>query len=268
VKQSIILTHEGKNENAVLLFHGLTGAPGELYHLAKRLYDNGFDVYCPVLPGHCRGTEAIKKTGWKEWRSFALNEYDSLKKNYQNVYLTGICLGSVLALSVASERKSVAAVSCLSTTLFLNGWGIPWFSFLLPLVLYTVLKFFYAFPEGGAFGVKNHDAREKVKKSYTKEDSNYLDCFPIICVLEMLRLSRHTRRVMHKVTSPVIIFHSSRDDFTSTKSADVVYRKISSKTKEYIILKNSYHLITLDNEREDVFNGTVDFFKRGAECTR
>jgi carboxylesterase len=262
VKQSIILKHEKKVKNAVLLFHGLTGAPGELYHLGKRLHDNGFDVYCPVLPGHCRGTEAIKRVNWQDWNEFALAEYDALKKEYDNVYLSGICLGSVLALSVASERKSVKAVSSLSTTLYLNGWGIPWFSFLLPLVLYTVMKFFYAFPEGGAFGVKNHDARDKVKKSYTKEDSNYLDCFPIICVLEMLRLSRHIRRNLYKIESPVIIFHSSRDDFTSTKSADIVYRRIASKNKKYIVLKNSYHLITLDNEKEEVFNGTVDFFKR------
>ncbi len=262
LKGSITLVHKEKGRNAVLLFHGLTGAPGELFYLAKHLYDQGFDVFCPVIPGHCRGTEEIKKTTWKDWHSFAFKQYDDLALKYENVFLSGICLGGVLSLAVAAERKSVKAVSSLSTTLFLDGWSLPWFSFLLPLVLYTPMKFFYAFPEGGAFGVKNKDVREKVVKSMEKENSNYLDCFPIMCVLEMLRLSRVVRKNLNRIDCPVILFHSDKDDLTSRRSADVVYKKISSADKEYELLKNSYHLITIDNEKEKVFSGTSDFFRR------
>ena len=264
LKGSISLIHKNKSKNAVLLFHGLTGAPGELFYLAKHLYDENFDVFCPVLPGHCRGTEEIKKITWQDWHYFAFEKYDELSEKYENVFLSGICLGGVLALAVASERKSVKAVSSLSTTLFLDGWSLPWFRFLLPLVLYTPMKFFYAFPEGGAFGVKNKNVREKVIKSMEKENSNYLDCFPILCVLEMLRLSRVVRNNLKKVRCPVILFHSDKDDLTSCRSADTVFAKISSLDKKYELLKDSYHLITIDNEKEKVFSGTSAFFRRHA----
>lgn len=261
MEKDIILVHNPPSDQSVLLFHGLTGAPGEMYHLAKSIFDSGQDVFCPVLPGHCGGTEAIKQARWQDWHEFALKEFDRISKDYSSVCTGGMCLGAVLALDVAAERKSVRSVCCLSTTLFLNGWSIPWFSFLLPLVLYSVMKYFYAFPEGGAFGVKNKDTREKVKNSLSKNDV-YLDCFPIISVLEMLRLSRVVRKKLRRVETPVLLLHSARDDLTSTKSAEVVYRKISSKVKEYIVLKNSYHMITLDNEKDFVFSKTVEFFNR------
>jgi carboxylesterase len=259
MKGAFSLKHKRKSSKAVLLFHGLTGAPGELYHYGYRLFEEGYDVYCPVLPGHCRGTEAIKKTHLDDWLTFSLNEYDKISRGYRNLYLSGICLGAVLALYVASERKNVKGISCLSTTLFLDGWSLPWFSFLLPLVIYTVMKFYYAFPEGGAFGVKNAQAQKKVKAALENK-SQYLDCFPIICVLEMLRLSRYMRRRFKRITAPVILIHSAKDDLTSVKSAEAVYRGIKSVKKEYVKLTNSYHLIAIDNEKDIVFDKTVNFF--------
>jgi carboxylesterase len=256
----IELKHKEKTKDAVLLLHGMTGAPGELYHLGKSCHDKGFDVFIPVLPGHCQGTEAIKRTVWQDWYNFSIAEFDRLKAEYEDVYVSGICLGAVLALDIAIERKSVKGIVCLSTTLYLNGWSIPKLIALLPVVMYTVLKFFYAWPEGGALGVKSDKARSKVKQALEKDDSDFLDCFPTLCILQILRLSRYTRKNLHRVRVPVLIMHSEKDDITSKESADEVYKKISSAKKEYILLKNSYHLITLDNEKEFVFQKTTDFF--------
>jgi len=46
------------------------------------------------------------------------------------------------------------------------------------------------------------------------------------------------------------------------KSADVVYKKAASKVKELIILKDCYHLIVMDNEKEFVVNKTLEFIDR------
>ena len=218
--------------------------------------------YIPTLPGHCQSTEALKKTTWHDWNNFAISEYDRLKEIYEEVNVSGICLGAVLALNIAGERKSVKRVVCLSTTLFYDGWSIPKYRFMLPLALYTVIKFFWALPEAAALGVKSDKARERVQKAMDKEDADILDCFPGLCILELERLSRYSRRNFYKVTTPVLLIHSERDDITSTRSADVVYKKIKSEIKEYIKLRNSYHLIVLDNEKDFVFEKTREFFLR------
>lgn len=149
----IELKHDSDVNKAVLLLHGMTGAPTELAYLGKDLYASGFDVYIPTLPGHCQSTEALKKTTWHDWNNFAISEYDRLKEIYEEVNVSGICLGAVLALNIAGERKSVKRVVCLSTTLFYDGWSIPKYRFMLPLALYTVIKFFWALPEAAALGV-------------------------------------------------------------------------------------------------------------------
>ena len=258
----IEIKHSTTSNKAILLLHGMTGEPTELYYLGKHLHSLGFDVYIPELPGHCQGTEAIKRTVWRDWLNFSFEEYDRLKKEYDIVYVSGICLGAVLALCVAIERDDIEKIACLSTTLFLDGWSIPKvkITVLLPIVLYTVIKFFYAWPESNSLGVKNEKVRGKVQKAIEKDDSKTLDCFPALTILQILRLSRYTIKRLSKVKSKVLLIHSERDDICSTKSADIVYKKISSKIKEYIKLKNSYHLIVLDDEKDFVFKKTGDFF--------
>ena len=245
---------------AILLLHGMTGEPAELSYLGKHLHSIGFDVYIPELPGHCQGTETLKRTTWQDWLNFSFNEYDRLKKEYDVVYVSGICLGAVLALCIAMEREDLDKVACLSTTLFLDGWSIPKIIIILPVVLYTVIKFFYAWPESNSLGVRNEKVRAKVQKALEKDDAKILDCFPALTILQMLRISRYTRKRLDRVKSKVLLIHSERDDIASVKSAEIVYKKISSKVKDYIKLKKSYHLIVLDDEKDFVFKKTGDFF--------
>jgi len=248
------------NKKVVLLLHGMTGGPIELAQFGKYIHKKGYDVYCPVIPGHCRGIEEIRSATWQDWHVFALNQFDELNKKYEEVYVSGICLGAVLAFDIAQERpKDVAGVGGLSTTLFLDGWGNPWFKFLFPLGLYTVLKFFYSFPESEPYGTKNERIRKQVVK-ILKEDPSILDCFPMVSIKELLSLSGFVRKNVHKISTPFILLHSTLDDITSLKSSDFIFINASSKIKQYIELKDSYHLIIRDNERRLVFEKTVNFF--------
>jgi carboxylesterase len=258
--KEFILTKEG-HEKAVLLFHGLTGSPGELYRFGLDLFDAGYDVYCPVLPGHCQDAEAIKLARWEEWHAFALKSFDELAGRYQAVYLSGICLGSVLALSVASERKTVRGMAALSSTFFLDGWSLPPVRVLMPLSFVTIFKFLYAFPEKGPMGVKNRAVRRQVEKSMNSENAAALNCFPLLCVYELSKLARFVRKRLHQVTIPVIIIHSNHDDLASMKNAHVIDRGVKSVRKEMVVLLNSYHLITLDNEKDVVSEKTIAFFR-------
>lgn len=249
-----------QHDKAVLCFHGLTGSPGELYRYGIDLFHAGYDVNCPVLPGHCQGVEAIKNARWQDWHAFALSTFDEMATRYRRIYVSGICFGSVLALAVAAERQNVAGISALSTTFFLDGWGLPPVRVLLPLGFATIFKFLYAFPESGPMGVKNDAVRRQVESALKSKGSYALNCFPLVCVYELSKLSRFMRKRLHQVKTPVIIFHSDRDDLASPKNAQVAYRGVSSAQKELITLRNSYHLITLDNDRREVSKKTIAFF--------
>ncbi len=252
---------QNNSDTAILLLHGLTGSPFEMHKYGKMLANEGYDVFCPVLPGHCEGAEGLKGHTWQEWKDFAIKQFDCLAGKYDKVYISGLCLGAVLGLAVAQERPNVAGVIGLSTTLFLDGWNMPWFMFLMPICIYSVLKFFYLFPETDDRGIKCEAVRKKIAKMQEKS-GGALDCYPMLCVVELLKVSSYVRKNMSKVTSPVLLIHSLEDDFTSVKSAECVFNNVSSKKKKLIKLENSYHVITLDNEKKVVAEKTLEFIDK------
>ncbi|MDD3012220.1 MAG: alpha/beta fold hydrolase [Candidatus Gastranaerophilales bacterium] len=259
-KDGFQLKHS-ENKKAVLLFHGMTGSPFEMRHYAKYLHRAGYDVYCSCLPGHGGQFTDLKKTRWQEWQNYAINEFDYLKNSYEEVYIAGLCMGALLALSVAEQGRDVAGITGLSTTLYLDGWTLPWYKIFFPLGLYTVLKFFYDFPESDPYGIKNEVVRKKISSLY-HENTVALDCIPMTCILELIRFSKHIRKNIKKVKVPFIVIHSKDDDLTSTKSAKFVYNNASSEIKEYIELDNSYHLIVIDNEKKFVADKSIEFFNK------
>ena len=68
-------------------------------------------------------------------------------------------------------------------------------------------------------------------------------------VYQASRLSRHVMRELHNVITPALVIHAIDDETASPKSAEHVFRNIGSAEKRKVFLGESYHMITLDNER-------------------
>ncbi len=248
-----------QNTNAVLLFHGLTGSTFEMKKYAQHLHANGFDVFAYCLPGHGEDTCNIRCVSYDDWIEFAQEKFLFLKKKYKKVFLGGLCLGAVLALVLAQKHKlEVAGVISLSTTLFLDGWTMPWYNFMMPLGLNTLIRYYYTFPEREPYGIKNIKKRRSIQKIMGK-NTIAMDNYPLSCVYELLKLSKLARKNMKEVISPILIIHSKEDDLTSVKSAKFVYENISSNCKQFFILDNSYHLMLYDNDKDFVFDKSVEF---------
>ena len=256
---NFILKHEDKSKGAVLLFHGLTGSPFELKKYGQFLYNNGYDVFAECLPGHGENFEEIYTVKYQDWLQFAYDKYSQLKSVYNKVFVSGLCLGAVLAIATAEKYSNIDGVISLSTTLYLDGWRLPWYKCFMPIALSTILRFYYNYPECEPHGVKNLKTRSAIKKILAKGEVGMND-FPMTGFYELLKLSSVVRKNLKKVQAPLLLIHSKEDDLTSTKSAEVVYRNVSSKDKEYITLYDSYHMVLYDNEKEFVFSKSVEFF--------
>ena len=253
------LIHDNFSKGAVLLFHGLTGTPFELKKYAQALYNQGYDIYAPCLPGHGNRVNEIYTVKYQDWLEFVENKFMEISEKYENIFVSGICLGAVLSIYLAIKfpNKIKGIIPC-STTLYLDGWRLPWYKILMPLGLSTILRFYYNYPECEPHGIKNEKTRAVVKKLLAKSDVG-MNEFPMTGFYELLKLSSYIRKNLYKVTTPTLLFHSKDDDLTSPKSAEIVYNKISSKDKEKIILYNSYHMIFYDNEKEYVFEKIAEF---------
>ena len=255
------LVHETPCKSAVLLFHGMTGSPFELKKYGQFLYANGYDVYANCLPGHGDKVEEIYTVKYQDWLDFAFERFQYLKSRYDEVFVSGLCLGAVLALAVGAKfKQEVSGIISLSTTLFLDGWRLPWYSFLIPLGLATLIRFYYNYPECEPHGIKNQKTRNIVKKLLAKSDVG-MNYFPMSAIYELLKLSKVVRKNLRDINNPILLIHSKEDDLTSVKGANLVYNKISSLDKNLIILEDSYHMVLYDNKKEFVYNKCLEFIK-------
>ena len=252
-------------EHAVLLIHGLQGTPIEMQLLAKRLHKAGYSVRVPHFKGYgySTGDTAHSVTPWRDWRAQVLLELRDLKRQHKTVSIGGLCIGAVLALSVAEEASAdISGLSLLSSTLFYDGWSIPWYRFMLPLGYYTPFRYIYKYKGRQPFGIKN----EKLQQWLIREVNHKASAIAAAANLSLPAihegelLIKSVKRNLHKVTAPVLVMHAAEDDVSTPRSADFIVNHIGSDKVHKIMLHDSYHLITMDNERELVADETIKFF--------
>jgi len=253
-------------DHAVLLIHGLSGNPLEMQYLSKRLRKEGFAVYAPHIEGYGFGERAHPfATGtWQDWRAQILETFDAIALDHRNVCVAGLCVGAVLALDLAAERPGrVSALSLLATTLFYDGWSLPWYQFLAPLAYYTPLRNLYSYRERHPYGVKNEFLRKWIAREMTEKSTSIAGAsrLPMNAVLQAKKLIRQVKKTMPTVTAPALVVHAIEDDVASVRSAEFVLDNIGSDDVDFVLLRDSYHMVTLDNEKDRVAAETACFFR-------
>lgn len=250
-------------EHAVLLIHGLTGSPFELKPLAKKLHGAGFTVKGPCLAGHGKDLKTLKAAHWQDWYGTALDNYRELKAAHKYVSVAGLCAGALLALYLAHEEDDVSSIALLSTTLFYDGWSLPWYKFLLPFSYYPPIRWFYSYGEREPYGIKDERMRKQVAIGM-KEGSIAFDKFPAECMHELFKLIKASKNIMRSVKTPTLILHAEEDDLASVKNADYVQAHIGSPKVKKILIKDSYHMLTLDKQKDFVAEETIRYFRENA----
>lgn len=251
------------HRSPVLLLHGLRGNPLELQLLAQRLHRAGHTVSVPYLPGYGqRPGERAPIPPWTEWEALAHARLGELTANFGPVTVGGLCIGANLALRLA--RRDEAAVSGLllvSTTLFYDGWNLPWFRWLLPLAGPTPLRHLYSLREKPPYGVKNPRIREWIARQMETTGNSAAGAreLPLTAIYEAYRMMRQIRAELPGISQPALILHAAEDEMTSLRSPDLLANRLGAQRIEKIIFTNSYHMLTLDNDREEVARACIDF---------
>lgn len=260
---------ERKGSVGVLLIHGLTGTPTEMKQFGKVIARQGFTVACPELAGHCATIEALSATKWQDWYLSMEAAFDALKEECEHVYVAGLSMGALIALMIAAKKgHQVAGIILLSTTFFYDGWNVPKLkqALLLPLVLYTPLKYFVQWEETAPYGIKDERVRALVHAILENRDNQAADKIgyfktPATVILESVRLIKAAKKVLKNVIVPTLIVHATEDDMASLKNAHYTQANISSETVETFFVDDTYHVLTLDKRKDDVARRAAQFCK-------
>jgi carboxylesterase len=252
----------------VLLIHGLTGTPTEMRFVGKRLASAGYTVHGMQLAGHCGSEADLLATGWRDWYHSVEAAYHRLAARCDRVFVGGLSMGALLALHLAANlpREALSGLALYSTTLCYDGWNINRLQFLLPLVLRLPFGHRFSFWEEPPYGIKDERLRQVVVSRMLGGDSAG-GGLPVIrgqSLGELNRLIRRVKRELHTVATPTLILHASEDDTTSVRSnADMLERSLAGPVRK-ILLDDCYHMITVDRQRREVADHTIDFFRSTA----
>lgn len=261
--RDISFTYEG-GDVALLLIHGLTGTPAEIKGVAKAISRQGFTVHGVQLAGHCGSEADLLKTGWRDWYGSVTRAFDNLRSRYHTVFVGGLSLGALLALKLASERPDeVAGLTLYSITLFHDGWALPRTQFLLRPALALGFGRWVRFAELPPYGIKDERLRARVVRAMQSGDSASGGnvATPGLSLIELYRLIDDVKIILPRVTSPSIIVHARHDDITSLRNAEYVAERIAGPS-EIVILENSYHMVTIDSDRQILIDQTIEFMRR------
>ena len=101
---------EKNNKRAVLLFHGMTGSPFEMKKYGEFLFKNGYDVFCYSFPGHGERISEIETVTWLDWCNFAQNKYNELRAEYNQFFVSGLCLGAAMSVYLAEHNDDITSI--------------------------------------------------------------------------------------------------------------------------------------------------------------
>ena len=262
--------YEARGKAGVLLVHGITGSPSEMKPLVRKLAGQGFTVACPQLAGHCSSLAELKQTNWRDWYESLERALENLTTECDSVYVSGLSMGALLALKLAANHPDlVQGVATLSATFFYDGWNVPPLRqrFLLPLVVYSPLRFFFSYHEPSPYGIKDDRIRNIIAAVYQNDRTSMPEKygypeFPGVTIRETFSLIRSVKRDLARIVSPLLIVHSTEDDMASVKNALYLASRVSSPDVETFYVDDTYHVLTLDKRKDDVAARVAAFFLR------
>ena len=247
-----------------LLIHGLGGTPVEMRFVGIGLARAGFTVSCPQLAGHCGSFEDLRATGWRDWYASVEEAHAELRKTCQKVIVGGLSMGAIMALHLAAERPDeVHGAALFAPTLKLDGWGVPWYSIFFHLVRSEWSANLVRFAEREPYGIKDPRVRALVTAAINSGDSSQAGqmCNPGRVMLEMRRLVAVVRRELQRIRQPTLIVHPRHDDRASLGNAAYLQGALGGRV-ETCVLDDSYHVVTVDRQRDIVVERAAAFAKR------
>ncbi len=256
---------QGDSTVGVLLIHGLTGTPKEMRFVGRGLHRAGHTVLGMQLAGHCGDEDDLRATVWQDWYASVEAAAQRLLAVTDRIFVAGLSMGALLALRYAAYHpERILGVGVYGPTFRYDGWSIPLYArYLYPLL--RVVQFFGIwqdkhFAEQEPYGLKDERLRALISSSMQAGDSAAagLAGNPYPSLAEMLKLAACLKRELPQVTAPCLIIHARHDDVADISNSRLVERRVSGPT-HFVILENSYHMITIDLEHKQVIRESADF---------
>jgi carboxylesterase len=227
----------------VLLCHGFTGCPQSLRPWAEALVRAGYSVRLPLLPGHGTAWQEMNGTTWRQWYDEVDRAFAELRSRCSSVFVTGLSMGGALALRLAEQHgPEVAGLVLVNPAVHIRDRRL--------LALPVLRRVAPSFPPIGS----------DIKKPGVTELA--YDRMPLHALASSLRLYSDVSANLHRVDQPLLLLHSAVDHVVAPSNSATILAGVSSRDVTEIVLEDSYHVATLDNDAERIEKESIAFVAR------
>jgi len=234
---------------SALLVHGLTGTPYEMAYLGERLSAAGVRVFAVRLAGHAGTPEELGATNHQSWYESVVDGCERLRAYGDPIVVVGLSAGGVLAARLAIDQgETIRAVAMLAPAFFLPYWQRAALGVIKrfgPLAGMIYLR--------ATAGADIHDAAARQIHPSAR-------LMPLGAALSLCEMSAMVRPQLGRLVQPTIIIHS-RADHTCPfdKNVEFLMANLGSVHRRLIALEDSYHVITVDTDKERVATEVLGF---------
>ena len=222
----------------VLLVHGFTGTTQSMRPWATALHEAGHTVLAPRLPGHGTRWEDLNDTTWDDWFGEVERAFEDLRSRCSTVFVMGLSMGATLSLRLAQSRGDQVAGLVLVNGAVASGRRdvkvLPVAARVLPSL------------KGIGSDIKKAGVTEL---AYGRTPLRAMRSFSRVWPVVTAELGR--------VGCPVVLYRSETDHVVDALSGRVLLAGLPHATE--VVLHDSYHVATLDNDAERIFDGSLDF---------
>ncbi|MDX2272470.1 MAG: alpha/beta fold hydrolase [Cyanobacteriota bacterium] len=238
-------------EQAFLLLHGLGGGVYELQYLGEVIHHLGYTVQGINFPGHDTPTAKMPPSHWIEWYDAILRTYGQLRQDYRLISVVGFSTGCPLALRLALAESTHCLILLAPFLAIRHRWYYLWrpeqylqtFGTLIGEVPRLTLP------------IRDPQMRLAAQKVA------FFQTFNLGAVSSALQLIAEVKPKLADIDCPTLIVQSRQDSVVDPAGAEEIYRKIQSPVKKLVWLEKSDHIISLDWERELVFEEVRNFIQ-------
>jgi carboxylesterase len=231
-------TFRGGNK-AVLLLHGFTGNTKDVRMLGRYLHERGYTCHAPLYRGHGQDPIELLHTRPEIWWQDVVNGYHFLKdEGFEEIAVAGVSLGGVFSLKVGAELPVKAVVSMCAPVQSKSIDGL----------FKRVLNYAERYKK---FEGKNE---EQISAEMTE-----IDKMSKHSLKELQQIIDDTSQKLQFISSPTFVLQGSLDDSLYTESAKIIFNHVNTDDKQLKWYEQSGHIITLDKEREKVYEDVYTF---------
>jgi carboxylesterase len=229
----------------VLVLHGFTGTPQSMRGLAQAFADAGFTVELPLLPGHGTSLDDMLATRFEDWVEAAEAAYADLASRCDHVVVAGLSMGASLTLWLAAEHPEVAGI------VLVNPACPP------PGTAAEMIAGLQAFADADvelvdAIGNDIADP-EQTELAYGQT--------PVRALISLFQQGETLAGRLGEINSPVLLLNSPQDHVVDPGHSEHVAASVSGAI-ERVTLERSYHVATLDYDRDLINERAVEFARR------